>query len=243
MAERKFTALLIAMLAVFAACTGGTERTPEDEAIEAPDTGDPAAGTRPSGEPQLLSLEGRIQEGVECPLLETPDGRTYALSIRGGDFTPGDYVRLDGEIADASFCQQGEGTLIVEQIAHADPPARDRDPARAGGVRLTADYLAGSWVAKGLEADCDTPDFRIVASPAAVVLKGDIGRHDDTVRVVLDQYPRLDFDEPLDDLPIESRGPDGLAILRPATDAAYDPVRIGSARIVGDGVVFVKCAA
>jgi hypothetical protein len=60
--------------------------------------------------------------------------------------------------------------------------------------------------------------------------------------VVLGEYPRLDLDQPRQDLPMESRGPDGLAILRPATDADYDPLTIGSATITGDGVVFVKCA-
>lgn len=60
--------------------------------------------------------------------------------------------------------------------------------------------------------------------------------------VILDAYPRIDLDEPMDDLPIEARGPNGLAVLRPATDAAYDPITIGRATIEGDGIVFVKCA-
>lgn len=51
---------------------------------------------------------------------------------------------------------------------------------------------------------------------------------------------RLDFDEPMPDLPMESRGPDGLAILRPATDAACDPITFGPATVAGDGVVFVR---
>ncbi|ABC63585.1 hypothetical protein ELI_07465 [Erythrobacter litoralis HTCC2594] len=221
------------------ACSGS-----DGEAIDAPDTdgtdGSPAA-TRPSGEPQPITVEGRISDGVECPVLTTPDGDVWSLSLGEADFGPGDYVRFTGERMDASICMQGKGTLVPERIEEIDPPARDRDPARAGGVKLTVEYVTGSWVAKGPDADCDRPDFRIVTSPAATVLQGDISRHDDSALVVLDQYPRIDLDEPMDDLPIESRGPDGLAILRPATDAEYDPIRIGSATIKGDGVVFVKC--
>lgn len=74
-----------------------------------------------------------------------------------------------------------------------------------------------------------------------MVLEGAISAQDDDARLVLGDYPRLDLDAPRADLPLESRGPEGLAILRPATDAAYEPVTIGSATIAGDGAVFVKC--
>lgn len=242
MDERKFTAILASALMALAACAG--EAGSSSEPVDAPgsDADNPAAGTRPSGEPNLLTVEGRIEDGVECPVLRTPDGETYALSFRETELGAGDYVQVTGEMADASFCMQGQGTLIVQDASRIDPPARDRDPARAGGVRLTREYLAGSWVAKGIDADCAAPDFRIRATPAGTILNGDIGRHDDSALVILDQYPRIDLDEPMDDLPIESRGPDGLAIMRPANDAQYDPVTISSATIEGDGVVFVKCA-
>jgi hypothetical protein len=232
------TAAIPALLAL-AACS--TENQTPDNARPPSDGTDPGAGTRPSGEPTLVTYEGRLEEGTECSVLHTPDGRRFAVNLGEADFGPGDYVAITGDLADASFCMEGDGTLVPRSISEKEPPARDRDPARAGGLALTEKYLTGNWVAKGLAADCDNPDFRIVASPAVVVLQGDISRHDDSVRVALDQYPRLDFDEPLPDLPIESRGPDGLAILRPATDAAYEPVSIGAATITGDGVVFVKC--
>ncbi|WP_247711602.1 hypothetical protein [Qipengyuania aurantiaca] len=103
-------------------------------------------------------------------------------------------------------------------------------------------YVSGAWVAKGLDANCSDPDFRIKTSAAGTILNGNISRHDNSALVVLDSYPRIDLDEPMDDLPIEGRGPDGLAVLRPATDAAYDPISIGSATIEDDGIVFVKCA-
>jgi len=237
MGERKFTAILVGALMAAAACVGDT-----DSSADAGDGSGEAGGTRPAGEPELLTLEGRIEDGAECPLLRTPDGETYALSFRDTQLGAGDYVRVTGEIADASFCMQGQGTLIVQNASRAEPPARDRDPARAGGRALTRDYLEGNWVAKGVDADCADPDFLISTSPAGTVLNAQIGRHDDSARVVLGDYPRLDLDAPMADLPLESRGPDGLAILRPATDAPYDPVTIGGATIAGDGVVFVRCS-
>lgn len=231
--------LLLSATILVAACSGTGE-----DASTTPDTvatGD-AAATRPAGEPQLVTVEGRVEAGTECDIVRTPDGEVWAVNFGEADFGPGDYIRLTGEVADASFCMQGEGTLIPQSIEEIDPPARDRDPARAGGIALTEDYLTGSWVEKGVNADCDTPDFIIDTSPGGIILSGDMGAHDNDAMVVIGDYPRLDLDEPRQDLPMESRGPDGLAILRPATDAAYEPFSIGSATIKGDGVVFVKCA-
>lgn len=227
------SAILFAPLLSLGACQQSTE-PPGD-----PSSDDPAA-TRPSGSPSLLTVEGRIESGVECRVLHTPDGKRYAFN--GGDeFASGDYVRITGELADASFCQEGEGTLVIDSIESADAPARDRDPARAGGVALTEDYVIGSWTAKGVDANCAKPDFQISRSPGALVLESSVNGVPTDSMVVLGDYPRLVLDDPLPDLPLESRGPDGMAILRPATDAAYDPVSIGGHRIVGDGVVFVKC--
>ena len=244
---RNSTSLLCAPL-LLAACAGPSDTTgdpaePADgDIIAAPGDGsdNPAAGTRPAGQANLRTIEGRIEPGVECQVLATTDGARYAFTPQDG-FGPGDYVSARVEMADASFCQEGGGTIIIDSIESTDPPARDRDPARAGGMALTRDYVTGSWVAKGVNADCDNPDFRIKASPAGTFLHARISRHDNSALVILDQYPRIDLDQPLDDLPIESRGPDGLAILRPANDAQYDPVGIGNATIEGDGVVFVKC--
>ena len=236
----------IAIPALFALAACGSSQDGSSEA-PAPGEAETDAGTegqldRPDLAEGEVTVEGRIAAGVECPIIRTPDGDTYAIAMGEADFGPGDYLRITGDLADVSICQQGRGTIEPTRIDSIEPPARDRDPARAGGVNLTEDYVTGSWVAKGVDADCDNPDFRIVASPAVVALKGAISNHDDSARVVLGNYPRIDLDEPRDDLPIESRGPDGLAILRPATDAEYDPITIGSATITGDGEVFVKCS-
>ena len=207
-----------------------------------PQRGGPAAGTaEPAEDANLVTVEGRVESGTECAILRTPGGEVWAVDFTNADVGPGDYIRLTGAVADAGFCMEGRGTLTPRSIETIDPPAADRDPARSGGTALNRDYVTGAWTAKGLGADCSNPDFRIAASAAGTVLRGDISRHDDSALVILGDYPRIDLDEPMDDLPIEARGPDGLAIMRPATDAAYDPVTIGSATIEGDGVVFVKC--
>ncbi|MBX7513388.1 hypothetical protein K3179_02375 [Qipengyuania sp. GH38] len=195
-----------------------------------------------SGKASLVTVEGRVETGAECLVVRTPDGVVWSVNFGEADFGPGDYIRISGKIADASFCMQGRGTIVPDRIDAVAPPAADRDPARSGGIALDREYVSGTWVAKGLNANCSDPDFRIKTSAAGTILNGDISRHDNSALVILDAYPRIDLDEPMDDLPIEARGPDGLAVLRPATDAAYDPISIGSATIEGDGIVFVKCA-
>lgn len=92
---------------------------------EQPAANNPAAATRPADRPQDIIREGRIEEGAECPVLRTPNGETYALSLGTADFGPGDYVRIAGELADASFCMQGKGTIIPFRIDSVGPPARD----------------------------------------------------------------------------------------------------------------------
>ena len=171
----------------------------------------PADGS--AEEADLVTVEGRVESGTECAVLRTPDGEVWAVNLANADVGPGDYVRLTGAVADAGFCMEGRGTLTPRSIEAIDPPAADRDPARAGGIELDRDYVTGAWTAKGLDADCGNPDFRIAAGAAGTVLRGDISRQDDSALVILGDYPRIDLDEPMDDLPIEARGPDGLCLL------------------------------
>ncbi len=230
------TAAIVPMI-ILAACSGGGGEAP----TPSQDT-DPVA-TGPAGQAGFVALEGRLEEGTECMVLVTPDGERWSISGEADNVSAGDYVEVVGEQADASFCMEGRGTIIPESIAPMQPPARDRDPARAGGIALTREYVTGSWVAKGLDADCDRPDFQITSSPGeTLVIETSVNGTPETGRVVLGNYPVLDWDDPLPDMPLESRGPDSLAVLRPATDARYDPVDVGGATIEGDGVEFVKCA-
>lgn len=219
--------------ALFAIGVAGCDTAPSEEPVE------------PSPSPfeaEKITVEGRIMEGTECPVLVTPDGARYALALGEAAFGPGDYVRFTGPRAHASVCMEGEATLTPDYIESIDPPARDRDPARAGGVALDVAYVTGAWVAKGVDATCDRPDFEISESPGAIVIETRVNGTPETARVELGDYPRVDWDDPLPDTPIEARGPEGLAVLRPATDAAYDPLEIAGHRIAGDGAVFVKCA-
>lgn len=232
--NKLLSAFLFVPLLSLGACQQSTE-PPGDPSADNP------AVTRPSGSPMLLTVEGRIEGGVECRVLHTPDGTRYAFN-GGDDHAAGDYVRVTGELADVSFCQEGKGTLVIQSIEPAEAPARDRDPARAGGAALTEGYVMGSWTAKGVDANCAKPDFQISRSSGALVLESSINGVPTDSMVVLGDYPRLVLDDPLPDLPLESRGPDGLAIMRPATDAVYDPVSIAGHRIAGDGVVFIKCS-
>lgn len=224
---------------LLAACSGGSDDVP----APSPDSGteDNFVATRPSGQPDLVAFEGRLEEGTECLVLHTPDGERWALSEVSDDFQVDDYVEVSGVRADASFCMEGEGTIIASRIFKMQAPAQDRDPARSGGIALSEDYVTGSWTASGLEADCDQPYFQISQGPGAIVIETSVNGLPETGRVVLGDYPHIDWDDPLPDTPLESRGPDGLAVLRPATDAAYDPISVGGHRILGDGVEFIKC--
>ena len=60
-----------------------------------------------------IALEGRVRDGVECPVLRTPDGDEWSLTSDDVDFTRGEYVEVEGHRADMSFCQQGVGTVDV----------------------------------------------------------------------------------------------------------------------------------
>jgi hypothetical protein len=85
-----------------------------------------AKPAEPSG---ALVKEGRIEAGVECPVLRTPDGETWALAMGEADFGPGDYVRVSGTRDEMSYCQQGEGTINPARIEAIDPP-----PVRSSAV-------------------------------------------------------------------------------------------------------------
>lgn len=235
-----FASIAIPVTLALVSCSGADD---PDTATLPPSgsTGDnPAAGTRPSGQPSLISVEGRIGDGVECSIITTPDGAVWSFNMGEADFAAGEYVRLTGEVADAGFCQQGRGTLIVERIEEIDPPARDRDPARAGGIAVTSDYVRGSWVAKGRAANCDKPDFHVTRNRnGGSIIETAINGIPATGYVDVGDTPALQWDEGIPALPIETRGPDGLAVM-PASDGRI--VTLAGQRIEGDGVVFVKCA-
>ena len=117
----------------------GQADTPERSAERAPDRADPAAAA--AGEPapevrasrpdqeldddsaaERLSLEGLVQSGADCPMLETPDGEVYSLVSAEYGFTPGDYVEIEGETVEMSFCMEGSATVRVTSMSAVPAP-------------------------------------------------------------------------------------------------------------------------
>lgn len=100
--------------------SGGVEGGPDLAA--APEGGDgPAAAGAAAAEPEPIRLEGRIRRGVECPVLKTPDGRTYSLVSQAYGFTPGDYVAIEAEPVEVSFCMQGQTVRVTSMKPRPAP--------------------------------------------------------------------------------------------------------------------------
>ena len=69
--------------------------------------------------PSAIDLTGTItREGVTCTALRGDDGRLYTIAGQTGGFQPGDRVRITGDLAQMSFCQQGT-TVNVRSIRSA----------------------------------------------------------------------------------------------------------------------------
>lgn len=79
----------------------------------APPQDDPEGGT---------TLEGRVREGTECPVLETPDGDRYALTSGEITFNTGEYVRVSGARVEMSYCMEGIATLNVTDLQEVRLP-------------------------------------------------------------------------------------------------------------------------
>ncbi|HEY6553829.1 MAG TPA: DUF5818 domain-containing protein [Vicinamibacteria bacterium] len=73
-----------------------------------------APGRDKEGKP--IQVRGTLTgEGVECQALRGDNGQLYTLTGDLGGFKTGDKVRVKGEIAQVSICQQGI-TIAVEKI-------------------------------------------------------------------------------------------------------------------------------
>lgn len=109
-------------------------------------------GTDDGQEPgERMVLEGHVRQGAECVVLRTPGGNTWSMVSDDVDFTTGEYVEVEGRRAEASFCQQGVGTIDVARIREVRPP-------QDGDDRMT---LEGR-VARGVECyTLKTPEGEI----------------------------------------------------------------------------------
>jgi hypothetical protein len=64
-----------------------------------------------------ISIEGRLDQGVECPVIHTDDGRLFSVSggLSRADMPPmGTTVRLRATVLDTSFCMQGVPLSVIE---------------------------------------------------------------------------------------------------------------------------------
>lgn len=84
----------------------------------------------------MMTLEGRVGEGVECSTLTTADGDVWSLTSADIGFTTGEYVRVRGERKAAAFCQQGQGTLEVVSLNEIDRGGNGRDAPRDDRITL-----------------------------------------------------------------------------------------------------------
>jgi LysM repeat protein len=100
------------------------EEAGEENAAAAEDGADTeTTGAEPGPESQPLKvvLEGRVQKGVECPVLRTDDGETYSLVSQDYGFTPGDYVTIEGEAVEMSLCMHGRTIRVTSMTAKPAP--------------------------------------------------------------------------------------------------------------------------
>lgn len=82
----------------------------------------PGRQSEEDGAAEPLMLEGRVQTGAECPVLRTPDGDVYSLVSADYGFMPGEYVEIEGETIDMSFCMQGKATVRVTSMTAVPAP-------------------------------------------------------------------------------------------------------------------------
>lgn len=103
----EFTSRLIrtsalSLLLVAAACNGSSDvDLPEDD-------GDRAE----RGEFEQFYASGTIRDGVECPILTSDDGTTYAL-LGEHDFPVGARVEMRARQVEVSYCQQGTPVQVT----------------------------------------------------------------------------------------------------------------------------------
>lgn len=79
-------------------------------------------GDTPGATVTIGSVEGRLSAGSECPIITTAEGIRYSLAGDLGPYGSGEAVQIEGEVAEMSFCMEGEATLAVESV---EPVAGD----------------------------------------------------------------------------------------------------------------------
>lgn len=185
-------------------------------------------------EPQVVELEGRVREGIECPVLRTPDGDRYALTSSEVNITPGEYVEIEGTRADISYCMQGRDTISVSSIREVEPPRRDDGRDRAG--RLTVADLRGSW--KYDDGVCARPDFDITRYAGGfLTIETSLNGAARTGDVRTGRNAAFLFDQPYTAISISDRGEGRINVRAPEGRS----MTLGGREISGAGALFVRC--
>ena len=199
------------------------------EVVSMDEAAPPAGGER-------VVYQGQVRSGTECPVIETTHGEIYALVSDEVEFTPGEYVEIEGEMAEASFCMQGQGTVDVDEIREFEAPPRDGNPDRAGGMNLDRGYVLAPWAVQG--SSCARPDLEITGNAAGgQVVEASLNGSPRTGYVRLGPDPAFIFDQPRRVMALDALGPDRLTVMPPETG----PVELGGVPIRGDGAVFIRC--
>ncbi|MDF0602982.1 LysM peptidoglycan-binding domain-containing protein [Psychromarinibacter sp. C21-152] len=187
---------------------------------------------RETDAPETVALEGRVMDGVECPVLRTPDGDRYALTSSDIAFTEGEYVEIAGTRADMSFCQQGQATIDVTEIREVSPPD---DGDGDGRARVDSAFLRGAWAAE--TGNCARPAFDIYTEAGGGLAIGtSLEGYARTGDVETGLEGRFVFDRPEIVLAVERRGDDRLSVVAPDGD----PVQFAG-HDVGEPQVFTRC--
>lgn len=76
---------------------------------------------------ERVVIEGWLSDGVECPIVTTPNGHVYSLAGPTGRFKSGDFVHVEGATVGPSLCMQGEATVKTGEIREAMAPAGGKD--------------------------------------------------------------------------------------------------------------------
>lgn len=187
-----------------------------------------------AGTPPITIWEGVVRRGVECQLLRTDDGETWALSGAPASLAEGERVRITGAPVEFSICMQGRGTIEVHETTELGAGPDEPSDGRWGAI--PARYALGAWAPRG--GDCRLPAFEIRRdSTGALVVETRMRGRMRQGLVALGPEPAFLFERPERTLPIERRGVDGLAVMPPENGR----IGLGGARIAGDGRVFVRC--
>lgn len=185
------------------------------------------------GNGDLVTVSGRVIEGQECLLIETDEDTRYSLA-GATNVTPQSWYEVSGRVVENSVCREGDVELTVSTSVEVAPP---QDAPPPPGMTVTQDYVLGAWTHRG--GDCARPDFDITENSAGgQVVETSLDGAPRTGYVRLGDEAAFIFDQPLREMPLEIRTPEGLAVLPPESGA----VTLGGQTIEGDGVVFIKCA-